>query len=146
MRPCILPGNPFSKYREAISAILQNYPESVKAQYVELPTQLAKDLDILKALVSHCAEVDANLPLQVYDLELIKLLAEKGADLSGKAAMCYLEKFIHDNLEEGITFLLPKIKQSLHPVLTSALLDYRPVDILNLLIHHHHMDINKRIL
>jgi hypothetical protein len=132
-----------NSFREAVFCILNHYPESLKESYLESPSQLTKDLDLLKTFVKYGIEIDATLPLQNHDLDLIRLLAEKGANLSEKAGQFYLEQFIQDNFKEGIDFLLPKIKESMHALLASAILDGRSIDIVDNLIQHPYMDLQQ---
>ncbi len=134
---------PLDLYKEAVLAIVKNYPESIQETYIELPTLLVTNLELLKSLVKCGAEVDAHVPLQVYDFELIQLLDKHQADLSDIAGISYLDNFIHDNHKEGVDFLLPKITESLHALLTIAILDYRPFEILHALAAHPCLDLQK---
>jgi ankyrin repeat protein len=136
------------KTRDILISLIKQFPECILEKYIKLPTQLTQDLTILKTLIKQGAEIDSIPVFDFCDLELIKLLDEKGIDLSGEAGLHFLKQFVSKEYTRadqgaGIIFLLSKIQQSVHSALALAIIEGAKDEILNSLIDHPHMNFQK---
>jgi ankyrin repeat protein len=136
------------KTREIIETLIERFPECIHEKYIKCPTELTKNLDILKTLIKGGAEIAPKPTFQTCDLELMKLLDEKEVDLTGETGLHFLRQmasreYAFADQREGIEFLLSKIKLSTHVALTFAIEDGFKDHILNLLINHPYMNLQE---
>lgn len=134
------------KTREFIFSLVEHFPECIQEQCIDLSTHLTSDLSILKKMIQKGAELASKPLLSNCDLEMLKVLEARGVDLSGEVGLHYLDRFLasdypYADQDEGVEYLLSRVRYNLHQVLSSALLNDAKEDFIKRLINHPHINL-----